>query len=249
MDAYFRISGRKHRAASEGTAHTYTERLIRAGMLTASDLKNGIRGVWPTAAVMTVLYIGYWAVLLATGKPAGPEDRIPVLYIASLLFSFSVPATVYGYINDPSDGVGYAMLPLPAWMKFGTMMLVAAVSLPLGFYIAIYTADCVLALAGGGLGFSGMVWEPGGTGIGGFLSDFVRICLYQSVFILGNICLRRHKIALTVLAMLAVHGIFMGAFHIEEIKGGILYILYSYIAPASIWIMSFLLFRRMQFRQ
>lgn len=248
MDTYYRISGRKHPAVCEGTAHTHTGRIIRAGMLTVSDLKNGIRGIWPTAAVMTVLYIGYWAVLLATGKPAGPEDRVPVLYLAALFFSFSVPATVYGHINDPSDGIGYIMLPLPAWVKFGVMMLVATVFLPLGYYLAVYMADCVLALAGGGKGFSGMIWEADGTGLTGFLSDFIKICLYQSVFILGNICLRRHKIALTILAMLAVHGIFIGAFHIEEIRGGILYMLYSYIAPVSIWIVSFMIFKHMQLR-
>lgn len=228
------------------TPHCASERLIRAGMLTVADLKSGIRKIWPTAAVMTCLYLAYWLFMLLAEKPVTAGDRLPVLYLAALFLSFCVPASVYGYVNDPSDGIGYAMLPLPVPIKFGVMMLVSAVLIPLGFYVIIHVLDCALALAGGGKGFQGMIWEPGGTDFCTFLSDFGKICLYQSIFILGNIGLRRHKTAVTILAMLAVHGLFMSIFQTGEVRSGIPYVLYAFVAPASIWAAAYLLFKRLQ---
>ena len=189
------------------TPHCASERLIRAGMLTVSDLKSGIRRIWPAAAVMACLYLAYWLVMLLAENTVTPGDRLPVLYLTALFLAFCVPASVYGYVNDPSDGIGYAMLPLPVPIKFGVMMLVSAVLIPFGFYAVMHMLDCALALAGGGRGFQGMIWEPGGTDFCTFWSDFGKICLYQSVFILGNIALRKHKTAMTVLVMLAIHGV------------------------------------------
>ena len=215
------------------TPHCASERLIRAGMLTVSDLKSGIRRIWPAAAVMACLYLAYWLVMLLAENTVTPGDRLPVLYLTALFLAFCVPASVYGYVNDPSDGIGYAMLPLPVPIKFGVMMLVSAVLIPFGFYAVMHMLDCALALAGGGRGFQGMIWEPGGTDFCTFWSDFGKICLYQSVFILGN--------------MLAIHGVFIGMFQVDELSSGILYILYSFVAPACIWAVSYLLFKRLQF--
>lgn len=229
------------------TPHCASERLIRAGMLTVSDLKSGIRRIWPAAAVMVCLYLAYWLVMLLAENTVTPGDRLPVLYLTALFLAFCVPASVYGYVNDPSDGIGYAMLPLPVPIKFGVMMLVSAVLIPFGFYAVMHMLDCALALAGGGRGFQGTIWEPGGTDFCTFWSDFGKICLYQSVFILGNIALRKHKTAMTVLVMLAIHGVFIGMFQVDELSSGILYILYSFVAPACIWAVSYLLFKRLQF--
>ena len=127
-----------------------SERLIRAGMLTVSDLKSGIRRIWPAAAVMACLYLAYWLVMLLAENTVTPGDRLPVLYLTALFLAFCVPASVYGYVNDPSDGIGYAMLPLPVPIKFGVMMLVSAVLIPFGFYAVMHMLDCALALARSG---------------------------------------------------------------------------------------------------
>lgn len=242
------IQGSKAMETSAVNFKGIPEKCIRAAMLTLSDVKSGLGKTWPATAAVTLLYIAYWAIMLLTGSHASPEDRQPVLYLAAMFFAFTVPSAVYGHINDPSDGIGFAMLPLPVWLKFSVMMLVATVVLPLCFYLCIYATDCILALAGGGSGFSGMIWDSGGTDIAAFWSDFGRICLYQSVFVLGNICLRRHKVAITVLVMLAAHGILISLFHIDGAQRGILFFLYSYCVPVLVWIASFLMFKRMQFR-
>ena len=52
---------------------------------------------------------------------------------------------------------------------------------------------------------------------------------------------------MTVLVMLAIHGVFIGMFQVDELSSGILYILYSFVAPAGIWAVSYLLFKRLQF--
>lgn len=214
--------------------------------LILADTGKGIRRVWPSAAATAGLYTVYWIVMLLTGAQAGPPDRVPVVYMAALVFSFCVPSSVYGFINDPSEGGIYAMLPLPPWIKFGTMMLVSAIILPFGFYTAAYILDCGLVLVSGGNGFSGMIWDSGGTDFCSFWSDFGKICLYQSVFILGNIFFRRHKLSLTLLAVLAVHGIFLSIFRTESILNGPAFLIYSYVLPAVIWTVSYLLFKRMQ---
>ena len=94
------------------------------------DLRYGAGKVWPAGAVMAGLYLAYWTVMLLTGAGATPEDRIPVLYIAAQFFAFCVPAAVYGYVNNPSDGIGYAMLPVRTWVKFAAMMLVSVIAIP-----------------------------------------------------------------------------------------------------------------------
>lgn len=236
--------GGNNRDRKTGTAK---EKCIQGGMLALSDLRTGILRGWSTAAVLSLLYTGYWAVMLLTDNTALPEDRLPVLYLTALFFSFSVPATTYGYINDSSDGVGYTMLPIPVWVKFGVMMVVSVLIIPMCYYLGIHIIDCVLALASRDCGFQGMIWESGGMDFCSFWSDFCKICLYQSIFVLGNIILHKHKITLTVLLMLAMHGLAMGIFQIDEIRSGILYILYSFVAPLCIWAAAYFMFKRLQF--
>ncbi len=221
----------------------------RLGRLTLLDLRYGAEKVWPAGAVMTGLYIAYWVIMLLTGQAVTPGDRIPVLYIAAQFFAFCVPAAVYGYVNNPSDGIGYAMLPVRVWVKFAAMMLVSVIVIPLTFYIGVYVLDCLLTAVGGGRGFSGMVWSTeSGISPGGFWYDFGKICLYQSVFVLGNLVLRKHKVALTVLAMLFLHGLCIGVLHIDETGGAIPAILYSYVLPVLIWSLSYQCLRRLQYR-
>lgn len=221
----------------------------RLGRLTLLDLRYGAGKVWPAGAVMTGLYIAYWVIMLLTGQAVTPGDRIPVLYMAAQFFAFCVPAAVYGYVNNPSDGIGYAMLPVRVWVKFAAMMLVSVIVIPLTFYIGIYVLDCLLTAVGGGRGFSGMVWSTdSGISPGGFWYDFGKICLYQSVFVLGNLVLRKHKVALTVLAMLFLHGLCIGVLHIDETGGAIPAILYSYVLPVLIWSLSYQCLRRLQYR-
>ena len=199
----------------------------RLGRLTLLDLRYGTGKVWPAGAVMTGLYIAYWVIMLLTGQAVTPGDRIPVLYIAAQFFAFCVPAAVYGYVNNPSDGIGYAMLPVRTWVKFAAMMLVSVIAIP----------------------FSGMIWSTeSGISFGGFWYDFGKICLYQSVFVLGNLVLRKHKVALTVLAMLFLHGLCIGVLHIDETGGAIPAILYSYVLPVLIWSLSYQCLRRLQYR-
>ena len=107
----------------------------RLGRLTLLDLRYGAGKVWPAGAVMAGLYIAYWVIMLLTGQAVTPGDRIPVLYIAAQFFAFCVPAAVYGYVNNPSDGIGYAMLPVRTWVNFAAMMLVSVIAIPLVFYI------------------------------------------------------------------------------------------------------------------
>ena len=221
----------------------------RLGRLTLLDLRYGAGKVWPAGAVMTGLYIAYWVIMLLTGQAVTPGDRIPVLYMAAQFFAFCVPAAVYGYVNNPSDGIGYAMLPVRVWVKFAAMMLVSVIVIPLTFYIGIYVLDCLLTAVGGGRGFSGMVWSTkSGISPGGFWYDFGKICLYQSVFVLGNLVLRKHKVALTVLAMLFLHGLCIGVLHIDETGGAIPAILYSYVLPVLIWSLSYQCLRRLEDR-
>ena len=221
----------------------------RLGRLTLLDLRYGAGKVWPAGAVMTGLYIAYWVIMLLTGQAVTPGDRIPVLYVAAQFFTFCVPAAVYGYVNNPSDGIGYAMLPVRVWVKFAAMMLVSVIVIPLTFYIGIYVLDCLLTAVGGGRGFSGMVWSTeSGISPGGFWYDFGKICLYQSVFVLGNLVLRKHKVALTVLAMLFLHGLCIGVLNIDETGGAIPAILYSYVLPVLIWSLSYQCLRRLQYR-
>lgn len=221
----------------------------RLGRLTLLDLRYGTGKVWPAGAVMAGLYIAYWVIMLLTGQAVTPGDRIPVLYVAAQFFAFCVPAAVYGYVNNPSDGIGYAMLPVRVWVKFAAMMLVSVIVIPLTFYIGIYVLDSLLTAVGGGRGFSGMVWSTdSGISPGGFWYDFGKICLYQSVFVLGNLVLRKHKVALTVLAMLFLHGLCIGVLHIDETGGAIPAILYSYVLPVLIWSLSYQCLRRLQYR-
>lgn len=212
-----------------------------------NDFRTGLRRIWPAGAVFVVLYVLYWAVMSGMGGESSPEDRISVLYFSSMFFSFYVPASVYGHINDPVDGLAYIMLPVPAMMKFAVMMTVSVIAYPLLFCILLYAVDTLAATAG--RGFCGMVWEgAGGQSMDGFLSDFVRICLCQSVFVLGNIVIRKHKTALAFLAMLVFSG---SAAWISENAGDgfrLLKAAYAYLLPLLFWYLSYRMFRRIQLK-
>lgn len=211
------------------------------------DVRTGAARLWPAGASLAGIYTAYWAVMFLMQAHAEPEDRLAVLFITALIFAFGVPSAVYGYINDPSDGIGRTMLPVKAAVKFTVMLTVSAVIFPLCFYTGLHILDSLLTAAGGGRGFTYLIWETAeGVTFGSFCSDFSRICLYQSVFILGNILLRKHKVTLTVLATLALHGIFMGLLHID--RSSTLYSLYSYAGPLLVWAFAYAAFRRMQFR-
>lgn len=220
----------------------------KAFRLILLDLKTGVRRIWPAGTALAALYSAYWVVMLFMDINAVPEDRLPVLYLAALFFSFCVPSAVYGHINDPGKGIAYTMLPVRADVKFAVMLLVSAVVFPLSFYTGIHALDCILTAAGGANGFAGMIWtSDNGLTFGSFWSDFGKICLYQSVFVLGNILLKKHKISLTVLLMLAVHGICIGIFDMGQSGHPLPGILYTYALPAAIWILSYQCFKRMQF--
>lgn len=134
-------------------------------------------------------------------------------------------------------------------MKFASMMLVSVIAIPLVFYIGIYVMDCLLTAVSGGKGFSGMIWSTeSGISFGGFWYDFGKICLYQSVFVLGNLLLKKHKVALTLLAMLFLHGFCIGVLHLDKTGGVLPAILYSYALPVLIWILSYRCVRRLQYR-
>lgn len=214
-----------------------------------TGMRYGMKKTWTTATVLTVLYLTYWAITLLTGATACAEDRIPVLYIAALFFAFCTPAEVYGFVNHRQDGILYAGLPVRTWVKFTAMLLVATVTLPLAFYIGIHLTDLLLTAVGGGSGFSSIVWNrDNGMTAGIFFSDFCKICLYQSVFILGNLVLKRHKTAITFLAMLMIHGFCMGVLHIDSLSGPIPEIIYSYVIPVLVWTLSFISLKRIQYR-
>ena len=218
----------------------------RAVSLALWDIRTGTGKLWPAGAALACVYAAYWAVMFFMKTDAGPEDRLPVLFVASVFFAFCVPASVYGHINDPADGIGYAMLPVRARIKFAVMLTVSALFFPLCFYTGLHILDCLLTAAGGGKGFSGMIWSTeGGLSLRSFWSDFGKISLYQSVFILGNILLKHHKIAMTVLATLAMHGIFFGLLQIE--RSGILYFLYNYAGPVLLWAGAYAAFRKLRF--
>ena len=62
-----------------------------------------------------------------------------------------------------------------------------------------------------------MIWSTeSGISFGGFWYDFGKICLYQSVFVLGNLLLKKHKVALTLLAMLFLHGFCIGVLPLDK---------------------------------
>ncbi|HIZ86313.1 MAG TPA: hypothetical protein IAC04_07470 [Candidatus Coprenecus stercoravium] len=211
------------------------------------EIRCGTVKIWPAAAIFSVLYAAYWVIMLLTGTAAGAEDRIAVLYIGAQFFAFCVPAAAYGHINSPSDGIGYAILPVGNPVKFASMMTVSVIIIPFCFYTWLYAMDSALAFAGEGNGFSGMIWAADNA-FCGFWSDFGKICLYQSVFILGNIIFRKHKVTFTILAMLLLHGLCIGVLHIDEIKGIIPVLLYSYVLPVLIWALSYQCLKRVQYR-
>ena len=217
--------------------------------LIATDLRRSLGKIWAAAAVLAGLYLAYWVIMLMIGTATAPSDRISILYFAAQFFSFCVPAAVYGYINNPNDGIGYALLPLKRWVKFTAMISVSVLIIPLTFYTGLYIMDCLLTAAGGGRGFSGMIWSTdGGITVSGWLADFGKICMYQSVFVLGNILLKKHKTAITFLAMLLLHGIFIGLFQADEIQGRLVQVLYAYILPALIWALAYFCLGKIQYR-
>ena len=91
---------------------------MRAVSLALWDIRTGTGKLWPAGAALACVYAAYWAVMFFMKADAGPEDRLPVLFVASVFFAFCVPASVYGHTGftgtcawvDPDNHLVYIFL-------------------------------------------------------------------------------------------------------------------------------------------
>lgn len=211
------------------------------------DMKCGIRRTWPAGAAVILLYAVYWVFGAVAEAGFVPSDRVTVMYFLSMFFSFSVPSAVYGHINDPAKGVEYVMLPVSVRSKFAVMVAVAVIAVPGCMYAVLYLIDSVLAAVGNGHGFSGMIWNgPENRGVTVAVSDFAGICACQSLFLLGNIVLRKHKIAVTLLVFMALHGAAALVPDVSGPAGRVFRIAYTYLLPVCMWTLAYRMFRNIR---
>lgn len=164
--------------------------------------------------------------------------RVTVFFLCLAILYISFPASQYGKLTDRRAGADWLLLPASRLEKFLSMLVVSFIAVPLAFLVLYNLTDWILSLCDPTYGqalvsfrINDLIGEEvmiGGESVfrfsgNGFWLIWLSTIASMSVFLLGALCFRRHKIAGTILceiafsilfsmivSMLAVYGSFEG---------------------------------------
>lgn len=189
----------------------------RFGKVLAMDFRNYIRNYGISLIVLCSMPIAWWLLSLIFGAEFGTTGRgllmFMIIYIASIL----APAKVYGKVNQPREGVAFAILPASALEKFLSMFLYCAILTPAVCFVGGWAIDSLLTLLpfGGfkefvnmfGINtvFSSLESVEGGVQLMEILTPFklwfsiiAGLLFWIAIFMLGNMIFKKRKVGKTL---------------------------------------------------
>lgn len=151
--------------------------------------------------------------------------RIGVFFFCFAILYISFPAQQYGKLTDRRMGADWLMIPASRLEKYLSMLLVSFVVAPLCFLVLYNLTDWVLSLCDPTYGRSlvsfrlnDVIANEGGVMIDGeavfkfagqgFWLIWLSAVSNMSVFLLGALCFRKHKIVGTMLFEIAASIVF-----------------------------------------
>ncbi len=166
------------------TTHTKFTDLIRL------DCIKAFRQTYHISAMMTAAYI---AVTIVTscifGKEITITDRYVIIFMMSLVYMVYIPSAAYEYINSDRNSLMGILLPVSRRMKFISMISVGSILLPSVLLTLLHLSDILV--------YRIILHDKSYTSdILRIVNDFTSLIMLQSVFVFGNIVLKKHKITI-----------------------------------------------------
>lgn len=151
--------------------------------------------------------------------------RIGIFFVCFAILYVSFPSQQYGKLTDRRSGADWLMLPASRLEKFLSMLIVSFVVVPLVFLFLFNLTDWILSLCDPTYGqalvsfrINDLLAKEGGFLIGGesffrftgngFWLIWLSAISNMSVFLLGALYFRKHKIAGTMLFQIAASIVF-----------------------------------------
>ena len=176
-----------------------TFNIKRFNQVLAYDWKRFIRNFGITLLVWISIPVMFWVTSLVFGFEIDPGVRVFVIFVLIAITIMSAPSRIYGKVNLPREGVGFAMLPVTILEKFFSMFLYCSLLTPFLTIVGAWLVDCLMTLLpfGGFKEFIPLKDVLTGGSFGDLLMLIVALITTawaeSSIFMFGNMFFKRRK--------------------------------------------------------
>ncbi len=171
----------------------------RFNKVLAYDWKRFLRNFGITMLVWISMPVMFWVTSLVFGFELDTSVRVFIILGLVAITVMSAPSRIYGKVNLPREGVGFAMLPATSLEKFFSMFFYCSLVTPFFTLVGAWLVDSLMTLLPFG-GFAEYLkpWEVFTQGsFGEIVSIAVSMVLSvwaeSSVFMFGNMFFKRRK--------------------------------------------------------
>ena len=118
----------------------------RFNQVLAYDWKRFIRNFGITLLVWISMPVMFWVTSLVFGFELPAFLRLYIIFCLVGITVMSAPSRIYGKVNLPREGVGFAMLPASCMEQFWSMFFYCSLVTPVLTLVGGWIVDCLMAL-------------------------------------------------------------------------------------------------------
>ena len=176
-----------------------TFNLKRFNQVLAYDWKRFIRNFGITLLVWISMPVMFWVTSLVFDFEMDPIVRLFIILGLIAITVMSAPSRIYGKVNLPREGVGFAMLPASSMEQFWSMFLYCSLVTPVLTLVGAWLVDCLMTLLpfGGFKEFIPILDALEGVPFGTLVAIVVLLVTSawaeSSIFMFGNMLFKRRK--------------------------------------------------------
>ena len=176
-----------------------TFNIKRFNQVLAYDWKRFIRNFGITLLVWISIPVMFWVTSLVFDFEMGPIVRLFIILGLIAITVMSAPSRIYGKVNLPREGVGFAMLPASSMEQFWSMFLYCSLVTPVLTLVGAWLVDCLMTLLpfGGFKEFIPILDALEGVPFGTLVAIVVLLVTSawaeSSIFMFGNMLFKRRK--------------------------------------------------------
>lgn len=171
----------------------------RFNKVLAYDWKCFIRNFGITLLVWISMPVMFWVTSLVFDFELPAEAREAIIFGLVAITLMSAPSRIYGKVNLPREGVGFAMMPATSLEKFFSMFLYCSLVTPAVTLLGSWLVDCLMTLLPFG-GFKVFAMHEDflrSISFGDFMMLIVALVTAawaeSSIFMFGNMLFKRRK--------------------------------------------------------
>ena len=171
----------------------------RFNQVLAYDWKRFIRNFGITLLVWISIPVMFWVTSLVFDFEVPDAVRVFIIFGLIAITVMSAPSRIYGKVNLPREGVGFAMLPATSLEKFFSMFLYCSLLTPFLTLVGAWLFDNLMALLpfGGFTEFIPIQDILTSVSFGDLILVFIALVVTawaeSSIFMFGNMLFKRRK--------------------------------------------------------